>query len=75
MTPQHYPIEAGKLYGGGYPGDRNLIVPAPYNHWQASRVLDLRRSTGDKELANLFGQILLLPQDQAFRPDADGPRW
>lgn len=23
MIPQHYPIEAGKLYGGEYPGDRN----------------------------------------------------
>ena len=26
MIPQHYPIEAGKLYGGEYPGDRNLDV-------------------------------------------------
>ena len=23
MIPQHYPIEAGKLYGGEYPGDQN----------------------------------------------------
>lgn len=23
MIPQHYPIEAGKLYGGEYPGDRD----------------------------------------------------
>ena len=23
MTPQHYPIEAGKLYGGEYPGHRD----------------------------------------------------
>ncbi len=26
MVPQHYPIEEGKLYGGEYPGDRNLGV-------------------------------------------------
>lgn len=26
MIPQHYPIEAGKLYGGEYPGDRNPDV-------------------------------------------------
>jgi hypothetical protein len=26
MIPQHYPIEAGKLYGGEYPGDRNPNV-------------------------------------------------
>lgn len=23
MIPQHYPVEAGKLYAGEYPGDRN----------------------------------------------------
>ncbi len=26
MTPQHYPIEAGKLYGGEYPGHRDPVV-------------------------------------------------
>lgn len=26
MIPQHYPIEAGKLYGGEYPGDCNPDV-------------------------------------------------
>ncbi|MFM2199401.1 MAG: hypothetical protein RLZZ505_2833 [Verrucomicrobiota bacterium] len=26
MIPQHYPIEAGKLYGGEYPGDRSPEV-------------------------------------------------
>lgn len=26
MIPQHYPIQAGKLYGGEYPGDRNPDV-------------------------------------------------
>jgi hypothetical protein len=26
MIPQHYPIEAGTLYGGEYPGDRNPDV-------------------------------------------------
>lgn len=26
MTPQHYPIEEGKLYGGEYPGHRDPVV-------------------------------------------------
>jgi hypothetical protein len=26
MTPQHYPIEADKLYGGEYPGHRDPVV-------------------------------------------------
>jgi hypothetical protein len=26
MIPQHYPIEAGKIYGGEYPGHRDPIV-------------------------------------------------
>lgn len=26
MNPQHYPIQPGVLYGGEYPGDRNLKI-------------------------------------------------
>jgi len=64
--------------------DRNLIAPCPgiakgdagrTPIWHVSKVLDPRRSTGEKELARLSGQILLLPQDQAFHPDAEGLRW
>jgi putative restriction endonuclease len=55
--------------------DRNLIAPAPDHHWHVSKILDPRRSTGEKELAALSGQVLLLPQDQAFHPDAEGLKW
>ncbi len=55
--------------------DRNLIAPAPDHHWRVSNVLDPRRSNGEKELIALSGQVLLLPQDEAFHPDADGLTW
>jgi putative restriction endonuclease len=55
--------------------DRNLIAPAPDHHWNVSKILDPRRSTGEKELAALSGQVLLLPQDQAFHPNAEGLKW
>jgi putative restriction endonuclease len=55
--------------------DRNLIAPAPDHHWHVSKVLDPRRSNGEKELIAISGQALLLPQDQAFHPDADGLKW
>ncbi len=55
--------------------DRNLIAPCPDHHWHVSKILDPRRSTGEKELAALSGQVLLLPQDEAFHPDADGLKW
>jgi putative restriction endonuclease len=55
--------------------DRNLIAPAPDHHWHVSKILDPRRSNGEKELIALSGQALLLPQDGAFHPDAEGLKW
>ena len=55
--------------------DRNLIAPAPDHHWQVSKILEPRRSTGEAELLSLSGKSLLLPQDQAFHPDAEGLKW
>lgn len=55
--------------------DRNLIAPCPDHHWHVSKILDPRRSNGEKELIALSGQALLLPQDQAFHPDAEGLKW
>jgi putative restriction endonuclease len=55
--------------------DRNLIAPAPDRHWHVSKILDPRRSNGEKELLDLCGKSLLLPQDEAFHPDADGLKW
>ncbi len=52
--------------------DRNLIAPAPDHHWHVSKVLDPRRSNGEKELIALSGQVLLLPHDEAFHPDDKG---
>jgi putative restriction endonuclease len=55
--------------------DRNLIAPCPDHHWHVAKILDPRRSTGEKELIELSGKSLLLPKDQAFHPDEDGIKW
>ena len=55
--------------------DRNLIAPCPDHHWHVSKILDPRRSNGEKELIELSGKSLLLPQDEAFHPDREGLKW
>jgi hypothetical protein len=40
-----------------------------------SKILDPRGSNGEKELIELSGKSLLLPQDEAFHPDATGLQW
>jgi putative restriction endonuclease len=55
--------------------DRNLIAPCPDHHWHVAKILDPRRSTGEKELIELAGKPLLLPKDPAFHPDEDGLKW
>ena len=55
--------------------DRNLIAPAPDHHWHVSKVLDPRRSNGEKELIELSGKTVLLPKDSAFHPEEAGLRW
>ena len=55
--------------------DRDLIAPCPDHHWHVSKILDPRRSNGEKELIELSGKSLLLPQDEAFHPDPAGLKW
>jgi putative restriction endonuclease len=55
--------------------DRDIIAPGPDLHWQVSRFIDARRSSGEKELAALSGQPLLLPKDQAFHPALSALEW
>lgn len=55
--------------------DRNLIAPCPDHHWRVSPVLDARRSNGERELRELAGRSLLLPQDAAFHPAEESLRW
>ena len=55
--------------------DRDIIAPGPDLHWHVSKFIDPRRSTGEKELAELSGKSLLLPKDPAFHPDAKGLEW
>ncbi len=55
--------------------DRNLIAPSPDHHWHVSKILDPRRSNGEKELIELAGKSLLLPKDPAFHPDRNGLEW
>jgi putative restriction endonuclease len=52
--------------------DRNLIAPCPDHHWHVAKILDPRRSTGEKEIIELSGKSLLLPKDPAFHPDEGG---
>ena len=55
--------------------DRDIIAPGPDLHWHVSRILDARRSNGEKDLLELTGKSVLLPKDPAFHPDAEGLRW
>jgi putative restriction endonuclease len=55
--------------------DRDIIAPGPDLHWHVSKIIDPRRSNGERELAGLSGKSLLLPKDQAFHPDAEGLEW
>jgi putative restriction endonuclease len=55
--------------------DRDIIAPGPDHHWHVSRFVDPRRSNGEKELRDLSGQPLLLPQDPAFHPAGEGLTW
>lgn len=55
--------------------DRDIIAPGPDLHWHISRLLDPRRSTGEKELADLAGKSFLLPKDPAFHPGEEGLEW
>jgi putative restriction endonuclease len=55
--------------------DRNLIAPCPDQHWHTSKILDPRRSTGEKELLDLAGKSVLLPKDPAFHPDRNALEW
>ncbi len=55
--------------------DRDILAPGPDLHWHVSKLIDPRRSNGERELADLSGKSLLLPKDPAFHPDAEGLRW
>jgi hypothetical protein len=41
----------------------------------AHNIHDPRRSNGEKELIKRSGKMLLLPQDEAFHPAAEGLKW
>ena len=55
--------------------DRDIISPGPDLHWHVSKLIDPRRSNGEKELAELSGKSLLLPKDPAFHPTLEGLEW
>jgi hypothetical protein len=55
--------------------DRNLIAPCPDLSRHVSKILDPRRSNGEKELLERSGKYSRLPQDEAFHPDAEGVKW
>jgi predicted restriction endonuclease len=55
--------------------DRDIIAPGPDLHWHVSKILDPRRSNGERELHELAGKSVLLPKDPAFHPMAEGLEW
>jgi hypothetical protein len=55
--------------------DRNLIASCPGDHWLAHNIHDPRRSNGEKERIKRSGKMLLVPQDEAFHPAAEGLKW
>ena len=55
--------------------DRHLIAPCPDDHWARPQYPQPRRSNGEKELIKRSGKSLLLPQDEAFHPAAEGLKW
>jgi len=55
--------------------DRDILAPGPDLHWHVSKLIDPRRSNGEKELADLAGKSILLPKDPAFHPTAEGLEW
>jgi hypothetical protein len=64
--------------------DRHLIAPCPgiaegdagrTPIWHVSKLIDPRRSNGERELAELSGKSLLLPKDPAFHPNEEGLEW
>jgi len=55
--------------------DRDIIAPGPDLHWHVSKLIDPRRSNGEKELAEIAGKSVLLPKDPAFHPEVEGLRW
>lgn len=55
--------------------DREILAPGPDLRWHVSKLVDGRRSNGEKELAELAGKSLLLPKDPAFHPHEEGLAW
>jgi predicted restriction endonuclease len=55
--------------------DLDIIAPGLDLHWHVSKVLDPRRSNGEKELIELAGKSVLLPKDPAFHPLSQGLNW
>jgi hypothetical protein len=55
--------------------DRNIITPGPALIRNVSNLIDTKRLKGAQDLLALSGEGLLLPQDDAFHPDANGLKW
>ena len=55
--------------------DRQLIAPGPDGLWHIARSIIRHRSTGEAELADLDGNPVLPPHDEAFHPDPAALEW
>jgi len=55
--------------------DRNLIASYSDHHWLAHNILNPRRYNSEKKLIKRLEKSLLVPQDEAFHPAAEGLKW
>ena len=55
--------------------DQHLIAPDEDRIWRISRLVDHRRSHGEKELSGLSGKPLLSPKDEAYLPNPEALSW
>lgn len=55
--------------------DRHLIAPSEDSTWRVSSIIEPRRGTGEAQLADLEGSVVLPPHDDAFKPSDEGVRW
>jgi len=55
--------------------DRFLITPTEKGIWKVSSQIEPRRSPGEAELAELDGERLLPPREEAYLPSSEAVLW
>ena len=69
MIPQHYPIEAGKLYGGEYPGHRDPnIAKIRLRHLVTLGIRTFVDLTAPADRMAPYGELLAELEEEARSP-------